>query len=61
MKCLRKYKWVKLPRDYPMMGKGIMAHWVRLASCAAFRKGSAVYCGYRNPVMPGMWSGGMLA
>ncbi len=60
MKCLLKYKWVKLPRDYPAMGKGTMAHWVRLASRAAFRKGNAVYCGYRNPVTPGMWSGGVV-
>ena len=30
MKCLRKYEWVKLPRDYPDMGKGLMASWARL-------------------------------
>ena len=38
MKCLRKYQWVKLPRDYPNMGKGLMAQWAKLASRAAFRK-----------------------
>ena len=41
MKCLRKYEWVKLPRDYPDMGKGLMRHWAKLASRAAFRKGNA--------------------
>ncbi len=60
MKCLRKYQWVKLPRDYPDMGKGLMAQWARLASRAAFRKGNATYCGHANPVSPGMWSGGIV-
>ena len=60
MKCLRKYEWVKLPRDYPDMGKGLMRHWAKLASRAAFRKGNAHYCGYTNEVSPGMWSGGMV-
>lgn len=60
MKCLRKYEWVKLPRDYPDMGKGLMASWARLASRAAFRKGNARYCGHTNPVTPGMWSGGVV-
>lgn len=60
MKCLLKYKWVKLPRDCADMGKGIMAHWTRLASRAAFRKGNATYCGYSNPVQAGMWSGGIV-
>ena len=31
MKCLRKYQWVKLPRDIPDMGKGLMAYWDMLA------------------------------
>lgn len=60
MKCLRKYQWVKLPRDHADMGKGLMAHWSRLASRAAFRKGNAHYCGYTNPVAPGMWAGGVV-
>ncbi len=60
MKCLRKFQWVKLPRDYPDMGKGMMAQWARLASRAAFRKGNASYCGHTNPVTPGMWSGGIV-
>lgn len=60
MKCLRKYEWVKLPRDYPDMGKGLMASWAKLASRAAFRKGNAHYCGHINPVTPGMWSGGVV-
>ena len=50
MKCLRKYQWVKLPRDIPDMGKGLMAYWAMLASRAAFRKGNASYCGHSNPV-----------
>lgn len=60
MKCLLKYQWVKLRRDYLPQGKGIMGYWARLASRAAFRKGTAVYCGYENPVIPGMWSGGIV-
>ena len=58
MKCLRKYEWVKLPRDYPNMGKGLMSQWAKLASRAAFRKGNARYCGHTNAVTPGMWAGG---
>lgn len=61
MKCLRNYRWVKLPRDYPDMGKGLMAQWARLASRAAFKKGSAKYAGHINPVVPGMWAGGVSA
>ena len=60
MKCLCKYDWVKLPRNYPDMGKGLMGYWAKLASHAAFRKGNARYCGHVNPVTPGMWSGGMV-
>ena len=60
MKCLCKYDWVKLPRDYPDMGKGLMGYWAKLASHAAFRKGDAHYCGHVNPVTPGIWSGGMV-
>lgn len=60
MKCLRKYQWVKLPRDIPDIGKGLMAYWAMLASRAAFRKGNASYCGHSNPVAPGMWAGGVV-
>ena len=60
MKCLRKYKWVKLPRMYLPARKGLMGYWAKLASRAAFRKGNAVYCGHTNPVTPGMWSGGVV-
>lgn len=60
MKCLRKYRWVKLPRDYPDMGKGLMGQWAKLASRAAFRKGNAKYAGHINPVTPGMWAGGVV-
>ena len=60
MKCLRKYEWVKLPRNYPDMGKGLMSSWAKLASRAAFRKGQAKYCGHINQVTPGMWAGGVV-
>ncbi len=60
MKCLRKYKWVKLPRTHLPAGKGVMGHWARLASKAAFRKGQAKCCGYTNDVDIGTWSGGVV-
>ena len=60
MKCLRKYKWVKLLRSHLPAGKGLLGYWAKLASRAAFRKGNAVYCGHINPVTPGMWSGGIV-
>ncbi len=60
MKCLQKYQWVKLPRKHLPDAKGIMAAWMKLSSRAAFRKGTASYCGYENPVEPGMWAGGVV-
>lgn len=60
VKCQMKYQWVKLPRSYIPQGKGLMGAWARLAARAAFRKGHALYCGHRNAVAPGMWSGGMV-
>ena len=33
---------------------------MRLAARAAFRKGEGHYCGYDNPVEPGMWVGGIV-
>ena len=60
MKCLSKYKWVKLYRAALPQGKGIMGYWARLAVRAAFRQGNAQYCGYTNTVTPGMWSGGIV-
>lgn len=60
MKCLQKYQWVKLPRKCLPRGKGILSAWAKLASRAAFRKGVASYCGYKNPVEPGMWAGGVV-
>ena len=60
MQCLYKYRWVKLPRACLPSGKGILGSWAKLAARAAFRKGTASYCGYRNPVVPGMWSGGVV-
>lgn len=39
MKCLMKYKWVKLMRSHLPHGKGVMGAWMKLASRAAFRKG----------------------
>ena len=60
MKCLSKYKWVKLYRAALPQGKGIMGYWARLAGRAAFQHGNAQYCGYTNTVTPGMWSGGIV-
>ena len=44
----------------PPQGKGLMGYWAKLASRAAFRSGKAVYCGYQNDVLPGMWAGGIV-
>ena len=60
MKCLSKYKWIKLYRAALPQGKGIMGYWARLAGRAAFRHGKAKYCGHTNTVTPGMWSGGIV-
>ena len=60
LKCLMKYEWVKLRRDTLPIGKGIMGAWAKLAARAAFRKGHASYCGHKNAVSPGMWSGGIV-
>ena len=60
MKCLQKYGWVKLPRSCLPQGKGILGHWARLASRAAFRPGQARYCGFLNSVTAGMWAGGVV-
>ena len=38
MKCLSKYKWIKLYRAALPQGKGIMGYWARLAGRAAFRQ-----------------------
>ena len=60
MKCLFKYKWVKLRRDFLPPGKGIIGYWAKLASRVAFRKGNAIYCGHINEVEVGEWVGGMI-
>ena len=60
MKCLIKYKWVKLPRELEIDAKGLMTYYTRLATRAAFRKGTARYCGFENPVESGMWAGGIV-
>ena len=60
MKCLRKYKWVKMPRASIPACKGLLGAWARLSAAAAFRKGCAVYCGHKNLVGPGEWVGGMV-
>ena len=60
MKCLIKYKWVKMPRDLDFDAKGLMTYYTRLATRAAFRKGMAHYCSFENPVEPGMWAGGVV-
>ena len=60
MKCLKKFKWVKLPRHLIPNAKGLLGAFLRLASRAAFRKGWSIYCGHQNPVEPGMWAGGIV-
>ena len=61
MQCLLKYQWVKLPREFLLpRRKGIMSHWTRLASRAAFRSGKAKYCGHINEVTVGSWAGGVV-
>ena len=60
MKCLLKWKWIKLPRDFEIDAKSLMTYYIRLATRAAFRKGTARYCGFENPVEPGMWAGGIV-
>ena len=60
MKCLRKYKWVKLPRKEMPELKGRLGYWLKLAESAAFCKGIGTYCGHKNPVEPGMWAGGIV-
>ena len=60
MKCLRKFKWVKLPRQEMPRLKGRLSHWLKLAESAAFRKGIGTCCGHKNPVEPGMWAGGIV-
>ena len=60
MKCLMRYGRVKLMRSHLPEGKGILGMWAKLASRAAFRKGHATYCGYKNEVIAGMWSGGIV-
>ena len=60
MKCLIKYKWIKLPRDIEIEAKGLLTYYIRLVTRAAFRKGMSHYCGFENPVEPGMWSGGIV-
>ena len=61
MKCLSKFNWLKIPRsEVPYHAKGIMIYFLRLASRAAFRKGTSKYCGHRNAVEPGMWAGGVV-
>ena len=60
MKCLRRFEWVKLLRSHLPEGKGLLGAWSKLASRAAFRKGYAEYCGFKNAVSPGQWSGGIV-
>ena len=60
MKCLRKFKWVKLPRKEMPELKGRLGYWLKFAESAAFRKGISTYCGHKNPVEPGMWAGGIV-
>ena len=47
-------------KSLPAPGKGVMGQWTRLAARAAYRKGVGLYCGFENPVEPGMWAGGVV-
>lgn len=60
MRCLQKFKWVKLLRSRLPQGKGVMGYYLKLASHAAFRSGQAIYCGHTNEVVAGMWAGGIV-
>lgn len=60
MRCLRKFQWVKLFRDKLPDGKGILGLWAKLAACAAYRKGTSLYCGFENEVEAGSWVGGLV-
>ena len=60
MKCLLRYNWVKLPRASIPQGKGVMGHWAKLATRAAYRPGKARYCGHLNNVAAGAWAGGIV-
>ena len=61
MKCLKKYNWVKIPRDeIPYRAKGILLCFLLLVCRAAFRKGFACYCGHKNTVEAGSWVGGIV-
>jgi len=60
LKCLSKYKWVKVPRDEIPDDTGILIYYLRLASRAAFRKGFSRYCGHKNAVDAGSWAGGVV-
>lgn len=59
MSCLMKFKWVKLPRNSTPQKHEIPQRWVQLASRAAFRKGTATYCGHVNEVSSEEWVGGV--
>ena len=50
MKCLRKFKWIKLRRNCLPNGRGLLGYWARLAARAAFRKGKALYCGMNDDI-----------
>ena len=60
MKCLLRYRWVKLLRSRLPEGKGLLGSWTKLASRAAFREGYASYCGHCNAVSAGSWVGGVV-
>ena len=60
MKCLSKYKWVKLPRTQIPTGRSILSSFIRLYARAAYRPGQARYCQYINDVRYGEWVGGIV-
>ena len=60
MKCLQKYKWVKLPRTQIPTGNSLLSNFIQLYASAAYRPGQARYCQYINEVRFGEWVGGIV-
>ena len=60
MRCLNKYRWVKLPRTQIPTGNSLLGNFIRLYASAAYRPGQAHYCQYINEVRFGEWIGGIV-
>ena len=61
MRCLNKYRWVKLPRTQIPTGNSLLGNFIRLYASAAYRPGQAHYCQYINEVRFGEWIGGIVS